>query len=91
MCSLFGSVSLLQDRGAVVVREGLLNRLGVVLKIEHKDIVLLGMRSIQADSVCTAFDARQRLVDVHRVQKRLVVAGLKLVRADQESIWIFLN
>src|SRR5205807_2543160 len=36
-------------------------------------------------------DPGERLVDVHRVQERLVVAVLELVSCDQESIRIFLD
>ena len=36
-------------------------------------------------------DARQRLVDVHGVQKGLIVACLELVCTDQEAVWLLLN
>lgn len=46
--------------------------------------------------MCTAgslpvvvLDAGQVLVDVHRVQQRLVIAGLELVGADEEAVRIF--
>ena len=82
---------LAEDRRAVVVGERLLDRLGVVHEIEDEHVVLLRMRPVQPRERLHRLDAGQRLVHVHRVQQRLVVAGLELVGADQEAVRVFLN
>ena len=46
------------------------------------------MRPVQARQGLHCLDAGQRLVHVHGVQQRLVVAGLELVRAHQEAVGI---
>jgi hypothetical protein len=88
---LFGSVSSAEQRGAVVVLEGEADRLAVVLEVEHEAIMLLRMRTVQARQGLHRLDARQRLVHIHRVQQRLVVAGLELVGADQEAVRVALD
>ena len=77
-----------EDRGAVVGLERLLDGLGVVHEVEHEGVVLLRVGAVQARQRLHRLDAGQRLVDIHRVQQRLVVTGLELVGADQEPIWI---
>ncbi len=57
----------------------------VVQEVQHEHVVLLGVRPVEARQRLHRLDAGERLVHVHRVQQRLVVAGLELVRADQES------
>ena len=49
------------------------------------------MCSVETRQRLHCFDAGQNLVHVHRVQQRLVVAGLELVGADQETVRLFLN
>ena len=75
---------LAQHGGAVVRREGLLDRIGIVLEVEDEAVVLAGMRPVQPRERLHGLDARQRLIHVHRVQQRLVVARLELVRAHKE-------
>ena len=41
---------------------------------------------LSRDSVCTAVEPGERLVDVHRVQQRLVEAGLELLGDDQHLV-----
>ena len=53
--------------------------------------MLLRVRAVQARERLHRLDAGQRLVHVHRVQQRLVVAGLELVGADQEAVRVLLN
>ena len=77
---------LAEDGGAVVVLERVLNRVHVILEVEHERIVLLGMGSVQPGEGLYGLDSRERLVHVHRVQQRLVVAGLELVGHDQEAV-----
>ena len=77
---------LRQDRGPVVVRERRLDGVRVVLEVEHEDVVLEWVRPVQARQGLDRLDARKRLVHVHRVQQRLVVAGLELVGHDQEPV-----
>ena len=88
---LVGIGLLRQDRGAVVVGEGGLDCVDVVGEIEHEGIVLVLVRPVETGERLHRLDAGERLVNVHRVQQRLVVAGLKLVGADQEAIGRFLN
>jgi hypothetical protein len=80
-----------KDRGAVVVLESVGDRLAVVLEIEHEAIPFLGMRTIEPRQRLHRLNARERLVHIHGVQERLVVAGLELFGADQEAIRIFLK
>ena len=82
---------LAQDRRAVVRLERLLDRVGVVHEVEHERIVLLRVRAVEPRQRLHGLDAGERLVDVHRVQQRLVVAGLEFVGADQEAIRVFLD
>ena len=53
--------------------------------------MFLGVRPVEARQRLHGPDARQRLVDVHRVQKWLIVACLELVGTDQEAVWLLLN
>ena len=64
---------------------------GVVEEVEHEHAVLLGVRPVEARQGLRRLDAGQRLVHVHGVQQRLVVAGLELVRAHQEAVAILLE
>ena len=80
-----------EDRRAVVVREREFDAVAVVQEVEDERIVLLGVRAIEARERLHGLDAGQRLVDVHGVQQRLVVAGLELVGDDQEPIGVLLN
>jgi len=48
--------------------------------------VLFGVRTVEPRQSLHRPDARERLVHVHGVQERLVVAGLEHVGADQEAI-----
>ena len=45
-----------------------------------------GWMRFSRESVCTACEAGERLVDVHRVQQRLVEAGLELLGDDQHLV-----
>jgi len=89
--SLFGSVSLLSDRCAVIIGKRLLNRLGVVLEIEHEDIALFWVCPVQARQRLHGLDAAEHPVHIHRVQERFIVAGLEFVGADQKAIRVFLH
>ena len=80
-----------EQRGAVVVLEGEGDRLAVVLEVEHEAVVLLRVRAVESRQGLHRLDARERLVHVHRVQQRLVVAGLELVGADQEAVRVGLD
>ena len=53
--------------------------------------MLLRVRAVEARQRLHRLDARERLVHVHRVQQRLVVAGLELVGADQEAVRVGLD
>ncbi len=75
-----------QDRGAIIRRERFLDRVGVIHEIEHEYVVFLGMGAVEAREGLHRLDAGEGLIDVHRMQKRLVVAGLELVGADKEAV-----
>ena len=60
-------------------------------KSSTKHVVLLRVRAVEARKRLHRLDAGERLVHIHRVQQRLVVAGLELVGADQEAVRVFLN
>jgi hypothetical protein len=49
------------------------------------------VRPVQAGECLHRFDAAERLVHIHRVQQRLVVASLELVGANQKAVRVFLN
>ena len=80
-----------QDRGPVVAGECNLDRVGVIVEVQQEGIVLLWVCSFEVRERVHRLDARQNLVHVHRVQQRLIVAGLELVGADQEAVRLFLN
>ena len=80
-----------EQRRAVVVLEGEGDRLAVVLEVEHEAVMLLRVRAVEARQGLHGLDARERLVHIHRVQQRLVVAGLELVGANQEAVRVGLD
>ena len=49
------------------------------------------MGTIQARERLDGLDAGERLVHVHRVQQRLVIASLEFVGADQEAVRVLLD
>src|SRR5438105_3856345 len=82
-------ISLLTEDGRpIVILEGNLDRVGIVLKVEDTGIVLLWISSVETGQRLHRLDTRERLVHIHGVEKRLVIAGLKLVSADQEAVWL---
>lgn len=62
------------------------DRLHIVLEIQYKHVALVWVRTIDARQRLDRLDPRKRLVDIHRVQKRLIVACLELIGADEEAI-----
>ena len=80
-----------QDRRAVEVGEGVADGFGVVQEVEHEDVVFLRVRPVQPRERLHRLDAGERLVHVHRVEQRFVVAGLELVRADEEPVRVLLD
>ena len=82
---------LRQDCGAVVIGKGGLDRVSVIREVEHKGVVFFGVRAVETGQRLHRLDAGKRLVDVHGVQQRFVVAGLELVGTDQETVWCFLD
>ena len=53
--------------------------------------MLLRMGAVEPGERLHRLDAGERLVHIHGVQQRLVVAGLELVGADQKAIRVFLD
>ena len=83
---------LAEDRRAVVVRERRLRSCRCrSWKSSTKHVVLLRVRAVEPRERLHRLDAREQLVHVHRVQQRLVVAGLELVGADQEAVRVLLD
>ena len=76
---------------SVVVGKRFPNGVRVVLKVENECVVFLWMRPVEPREGLHRLDVRQGLIDIHRVQQRLIVAGLELVGADQESVWLLLD
>ncbi len=66
-----------------------MDRLDVVHEVEHEDVVLLGMGTVEPGEGLHGLDAGELLVHVHGVEQRLVVAGLELVGADEEAVGVF--
>jgi hypothetical protein len=79
-------ISRLSDGGGLVVRlERLLDLLGVVDEVEDEGVFLAGSGAVETRERLHRLDTRQALVDVHRVQQRLIEAGLVLVGDDQDT------
>ena len=79
-------VGRLCQLGLVVVGlEGAVDVLGVVDEVEHERRVLAGDHPVQARERLHRLHAVEPLVHVHRVQQRLVEAGLVLV-GDQQHL-----
>ena len=76
-----GGIDLLAHLRAFVIRlERLADFLAVVREIEDERVFLEGMDTVQPRQCLNRLDAGQALVDVHRVQKRLVESSLILLR-----------
>ena len=61
------------------------------MKVEHEHVMFLRVGAVESRQGLHRFYAGKLLVHVHRVQQRLVVAGLEFVGANQEAVGIFLN
>ena len=80
-------VGLFREEGGLVVRlEGLLDLIGLVGEVENHRAVLGGVGAVQARQRLDGVHAAELLVDVHRVEQRLVEAGLELVGDHQEAV-----
>ena len=76
-----------EQRRLVVRLEGGLDRVRLVGEVEHHGALLLGrQRAVEPRERLHRVHAAELLVHVHRVQQRLVEAGLELVGDDQEAI-----
>lgn len=64
--------------------ERLLDRLGGVAEVEHERAGLVGVRAVQAGEGLDGGETGEGLVDVHRVELRLVEAGLVLLGDDED-------
>ena len=82
---------LAQHGGAVVIRESHGDRVAVVHEIQYERVGLQRMRSVQAREGLHRLDARKLLVHVHRMQQGLVVAGLELLRHDEDAVRVLLE
>ena len=63
----------------------------VVDEIEDKRVVLQWMSAIEARECLHRLAARKDFVHIHCVEEWLVVAGLKFIRHDEKTVWVFLN
>ena len=84
-------MSVIQRLKLLLSMNCLNSSVGVVEKVEHEHVVLLGVRAVEARQGLHRLDAGQRLVHVHGVQQRLSVASLAFVRAHQEAVGILLE
>ena len=82
---------LAEDGRPIVIRKRRLDGGSIVLEVKYKGVVLLWVCPVEARQRLHCLDARERLVHIHGVQERLVVAGLELVGADQEAVRVALN
>ena len=60
--------------------------LRLVYKVDHVGGVLAGIRAVEPGQRLYGVDAAELLVHVHRVQQRLVEAGLELVRDEKDPV-----
>ena len=72
------------DGAHVPGSERLLDRLGRVAEVEHERAGLVGVRAVQAGQRLDGGETGEGLVDVHRVELRLVEAGLVLLGDDED-------
>src|SRR6266852_1140829 len=75
-----------EERRLVVRLESGPDLVGLVREVEHHGALLLGVRAIKPRERLHGADAAELLVHVHRMQERLVEAGLELVGDDEEPI-----
>ena len=73
-------------RAFVVGLEGLADLLAVVHEVEDEGVFLERVDAVQPRQGLHGLDAREPLVHVHRVQQRLVEAGLVLLRHEQHLV-----
>ena len=79
---------LLHQRHFVVGPERLLDLIRLVHKIQNEGVFLAGSRAVQPRQRLHGLHVRQPLVDVHRVQQRLVEARLVLLGDDQNLVLV---
>ena len=75
-----------QQRGFVVGLKGGLDLIGLVGEVEHHRALLLWVRPVAPRQRLHCIHAAELLVHVHRMERRLVEAGLELVGDDQEAV-----
>ena len=81
-------VGALREQRRLVIRlERRLDRFRLVGEVEHHRLGLGRMSSIEPREGLHRVHPAELLVDVHRVQERLIKAGLELVGDDQESVF----
>ena len=76
------------DGRAVVGLEGGADLLGVVAEVEDERAVLVRVDPVEPGQGLHGVQARQRLVDVHGVELRLVEAGLVLLGDDEDLVLV---
>ncbi len=80
-----------QNRCPIIISKRILDRIHIVCEVENECIVLERMRAVQPGQRLHRLDPRQQLVYVHRVQQRLVISSLELLRHDQEPVRVGLD
>ena len=60
--------------------------LGLVAEVEDERVGLLGVDPVEPRQGLDGREPDERLVDEHRVEQRLVVAGLELLGDDQDAV-----
>ena len=82
-------MSLLTDGGDLVVgRKGQVDLLGLVDEVQDEGVLLAGRRAVQPRERLHGLHAGEPLVHVHRVQQRLVEAGLVLLGDQQQLVLV---
>ena len=80
-------IGRLRQQGRLEVGvEGGLDAVGLVGEVEDHGAPLLRMRPVEPREGLNRVDPAELLVDVHRVEERLVEPGLKLVRDHEEPV-----
>ena len=82
-------VGLFADDGLLVVRlEGVLDIISIVDEIEDECVFLSGTSAVETRERLHGLNAVESLVHVHRVQKRLIEAGLVFL-GDKQQLVLF--
>ena len=86
--SRFGIGAFTQQRAVIVRCECLLKFVGIVGEVEDHRFFFVRAGAVQPRQSLYCIHPAKLLVHVHRVQERLIEAGLELVGHDQEPVLV---